>query len=518
MTVTTIPAAVLPRALKSTAMALTLGLAALGLLFWEEVGAAVRVWIDSTAYNHCFLVLPIVAYLIWERRASLVGVPIRPVPAVALAALPLTAAWLIAERLGIMEGRQLVLMALVELLLLGILGWRMFGRLAAPFLYLFFLVPFGAFLVPWLQNFTAKFIDFGLGLTSLPYFIDNYVIEIPEGTFYVAEACAGLRFLIASVAFGVLYAVLIYRSWTRRAIFVAVSIAVPIVANGLRALGIVWLGHVLGSAQAAAADHVVYGWVFFSVVILLLVALGLPFRQDLGVASQPATRQRPVAPSLAPPLGPSLGAAALVTSFAVLGPLAAGWLDRAAASEPVRTAPIRLAGCEPDGASPAAAVGSGVSVQRLSCDGGAIRVVVAAFAPRTGPSDILAEQRRSVGQVGGAEVELSRLRVPGSEVPWQLAQTHEPPPSAAATALWIDGRPTGGGLAMRLRQAANSLRGGTSPPVVVTATLMFDVATPGTTRDWPEQALQSFLARHPSLPAEIERLSAGSVSSRQEPG
>ena len=40
------------------------------------------------------------------------------------------------------------------------------------------------------------------------------------------------------------------------------------------------LGHLLGSAQAAATDHVLYGWIFFSIVILLLIVIGLPFRQD----------------------------------------------------------------------------------------------------------------------------------------------------------------------------------------------------------------------------------------------
>ena len=59
--------------------------------------------------------------------------------------------------------------------------------------------------------------------------IDGYTIEIPEGTFYVAEACAGLRFLIASIAFGCLYALLMYRSPVRRTAFIVISIVVPII-------------------------------------------------------------------------------------------------------------------------------------------------------------------------------------------------------------------------------------------------------------------------------------------------
>src|SRR5581483_9036774 len=98
-------------------------------------------------------------------------------------------------------------------------------------------------------------------------------------------ACAGLRFLIASIAFGTLYSCLIYRSFTRRALFMLASVIIPIIANGFRALGIVVLGHVLGSAQAAAADHILYGWLFFSIVILLLIMAGLPFREDTPTAA-----------------------------------------------------------------------------------------------------------------------------------------------------------------------------------------------------------------------------------------
>src|SRR5215218_3359752 len=123
-------------------------------------------------------------------------------------------------------------------------------------------------MVPWMQDITAAFVGHGLALLRVPAYVDGYTIEIPEGTFYVAEACAGLRFLIASIAFGVLYALLMYRSPVRRGVFILVSIVVPVIANGFRALGIVVLGHVLGSAEAAAADHVLYGWIFFSLVVV----------------------------------------------------------------------------------------------------------------------------------------------------------------------------------------------------------------------------------------------------------
>ena len=177
-----------------------------------------------------------------------------------------------------MEARQFMAMILAQILFLSVLGPRTWRQSSTPLLYLFFLIPSGGFLTPALQSFTAQFIKVGLDLFGIVNFADNMVIQIPEGTFYVAEACAGLRFLVASLAFGVLYSCVMYRSIKPRLIFIALSIIVPIIANGLRALGIVLAAHVIGSADAAAADHVLYGWLFFSIVTLLLILIGALFR------------------------------------------------------------------------------------------------------------------------------------------------------------------------------------------------------------------------------------------------
>ncbi|MBV9203019.1 MAG: EpsI family protein [Alphaproteobacteria bacterium] len=260
-----------------------IGVAALvfGLVFRRDVAGAVRVWIDSTAYNHCFLILPLVGYLLWERRAVIASVSPRPTlwP---LTIMPmLSAFWLVAAILDIQEARQLLLVAMFEVVLLVALGPRLFWLLLAPLMFLFFLVPSGAFLVPTLQKITAQITVAGLGLLGIPTFSDGFMIEIPEGTFEIAEACAGLRFLVASIVFGCFFAVVMYRSTVRRILFIALSVSVPIFANGLRALGIIVLAHLEGSAAAVEADHVLYGWFFFTLVIIILIAIGITFAQKI---------------------------------------------------------------------------------------------------------------------------------------------------------------------------------------------------------------------------------------------
>ena len=73
-------------------------------------------------------------------------------------------------------------------------------------------------------------------------------------------------------------------------------VVVPIIANGLRAFGTIYIAQHQGIEFAASFDHVFYGWMFFGIVIALVMAAGWPFfdkRAD-APAFDPATLQRPV--------------------------------------------------------------------------------------------------------------------------------------------------------------------------------------------------------------------------------
>ena len=469
------------RSQRGAAITLGIGIAALGLLFHAEVIAAIRTWIDSTAYNHCFLVIPIAAYLAWDRRELLRGLIAVPMPLAALAGIPLALAWLVAERLGIMEGRQLIAISFVELLMLAVLGWRLWWMLAGPLLYLYFLVPFGAFLTPKLQDITTILVRYGLELLNIPAYIDGYTIEIPEGTFYIAEACAGLRFLIASIAFGCLYALLMYRSPWRRVAFIGASIIVPIIANGMRAVGIVTLGHLLGSAQAAATDHVLYGWIFFSLVILLLIALGLPFRED--IASKDAAPARlGMAANGDGQWRAAAVAGGLIVVVAAISPALAMQLDRAGGPVTAAIPPLMFG---PDCAdvpvdTPARLdVPGSLVTRRIACDGLVFDVRLDVLGSHSTAAPVLAAARRlsAVPNPDNDEevtTETEWLPMPaGAQRLWLLTRTTRPGPMIA-TAIWVDGQPATGGLATRERLAWTSLTGARIAPVVIAVTPELD--------------------------------------------
>ena len=427
---------------------LGIGLLALGWAFSEEAVAAVTTWDNSTAYNHCWLVLPVAGWLAWQRRHRLAGLQPQPMPLAALAALVAGIGWLLAERLGIMEGRQLTAMAMVECFIIAVLGWRVGKAMAAPLLYLFFLVPFGAFLVPLLQHVTAWFIVSGLQVLGIPHYHDAFIIEIPAGTFLVAEACAGLRFIIAALAFGALYAFVMFRSPWRRLAVMMLALVVPVVANGFRALGIVLLGHYLGSAEAAATDHLVYGWIFFSAVILLLVVAGLPFREDTAsLPSAPAATYRPAGRTAL------LASAALCCAAALAGPAVAITIDQAGAAPPRSIhLPLTAGGCQPEG-------------QALRCGEDLVEAQLLVFSPRTTWGGVTAERYR----LTGSHDEDAIFSVRAGDANWQVRRNNEAT-RTIATAAWLGGTPVGDGLRTRLRQALNSLRGAHGSPVLAVVT------------------------------------------------
>jgi len=258
------------------------GLFCLALLFiyHETAWSMVYIWSRSETFAHGFLILPISLWLIWTRR-DLLGA-VRPVPAlwVALLVIPLGLGWLLARLVDVAVIQQLVLVATMITGAWAIMGHQLGKVLCFPMFFLFFAVPMGEGLIAPMMEFTASSTVWMIEITGIPVYREGLFFTLPSGSWSVVEACSGVRYIIASVTVGTLYAYLTYRSWTRRILFVLVSAIVPIFANTLRAYIIVMLGHMSDMTIATGADHLIYGWVFFGMVIFVLFWLGAFFRED----------------------------------------------------------------------------------------------------------------------------------------------------------------------------------------------------------------------------------------------
>ena len=250
------------------------------LLYWSTAASIVSVWNSSETFAHGYAIAPISLWLIWRRRAVFNAVPARPwAPALLLVAM-LGAGWLLARMGEVQVVMQYAFVSMFPVIALAMLGPRLAGALAFPLLFLLLAVPFGEVFVGPLINLTADFTVWAVQATGIPVLRNGTRFELPTGSWSVVEACSGVRYLISSFTLGCLYAYLTYRSTAKRLLFVAVSIVVPIVANGLRAYMIVMIGHLSGMELATGVDHLIYGWVFFGLVMLLMFWVGSFWRDD----------------------------------------------------------------------------------------------------------------------------------------------------------------------------------------------------------------------------------------------
>ncbi len=256
----------------------------LAVLFIVVVGVAisyratfsgmVETWWRSETFNHCFLIPPISLWLIWRMRGNLARLVPAPSPGFTLLMVLAGAGWLAGELAAVNAVTQLAMVSVILLAVPAILGLQVARAISFPLGFMYFAVPVGEFVMPWMMEWTADFTVFAVALSGVPVYREGQHFVIPSGSWSVVEACSGVRYLIASITVGTLFAYLNYRSTTRRWLFVGFAIAVPIVANWLRAYMIVMLGHLSNNRIAVGVDHLLYGWVFFGVVIIIMFAVG----------------------------------------------------------------------------------------------------------------------------------------------------------------------------------------------------------------------------------------------------
>ncbi len=313
-----------PGAWRLVAWQIALGAAVVTLAYWNTALSMVEVWGGSETFNHGFLILPIACYLAWLRyprqldktpEGSWLGLGV-----IGLGA----AAWWLGDAAGVQLVAHFAFVVMLQGVILAALGWRCYKAMLFPALYLFLMVPFGEFAILPLQDLTADYTVMLARASGIPVFIDGLYIDIPGGSFLVAEACSGVRYLIATFALGLLVQDLLFVSRWRKALILVLSLVIPIIANVIRAYLILTVAYVSDFEIAVGVDHILYGWVFFAVVTLLLIAIAFRFREP--PAPLPEQQPEPALPHRSParraaPLAAGLLLAVMVpVSNAVSGP------------------------------------------------------------------------------------------------------------------------------------------------------------------------------------------------------
>jgi exosortase A len=267
----------LPVAWRGAVIRLAIAAALMLALFARDWSAMADQWWNTATYNHILLVPLILAWMVWQRRAELAKLMPESWWPGLVAFGGAAFIWLLGAVSGLDFARQAGLVAMCAAVVPLMAGPRVLAALFFPLFYMVFLIPAGQELVTILQTLTAHITIALVRLSGMRAVIDGVFIATPEGLFEVAEACSGIKFLVAMIAFGALMANVCFVSWWRRVALIAVCIVVPILANGVRAWGTIYAAQLFGIQAAAGFDHIVYGWFFFAFVILVVIALAWRF-------------------------------------------------------------------------------------------------------------------------------------------------------------------------------------------------------------------------------------------------
>ena len=244
-------------------------------ILWPITEAMVDTWEHSATYGHCYVVIPVAIWIAWRESAALAFAPLKPFwPGLVIVAV-VGFVGLLGELASAAVVTQFAAVGMAVAAVLTVVGWRWAYQLTFPLGFLFFAVPFGDGLLPLLMEWTADVTVWALRVSGIPVYREGNYFVVPSGSWSIIEACGGVRFLIAALMTGCIFAWLQYRAPLKRIVFVCLALAAALLANWLRAYAIVLMSHFSDNTVGTGADHSWWGWLIFGAAMFVLFFVGM---------------------------------------------------------------------------------------------------------------------------------------------------------------------------------------------------------------------------------------------------
>lgn len=223
-----------------------------GLLVWFfhiEISKTVSRWMADPSWSHGFLIPLFSLYFLHQNREKILNAAARPSWVCGLGALIflLMVYWFNTVQLKFAYGDALILIAAIGATTLFVGGWALLKETWLPIAYLFFAVPLPGQLYTRItqpmQGLAAQVSAVVLNvIPELEASLRGVVIDVLyrgvplEPSLQVAEACSGMRLLMAFVALGVAMAYLHDRPLWQRLVLLVCTIPIAVLCNVIRVL------------------------------------------------------------------------------------------------------------------------------------------------------------------------------------------------------------------------------------------------------------------------------------------
>ncbi len=249
------------------------------VLYQSTVFYLIGIWNDIRigTYAHGYLVLAISAWLIFKNRHQLA----KQQPCASFTGLGLVIFAMLLWLVATLTSVEMVQAAALLLLIVGLV-WVSFGitimrMLLFPILFISFALPLWSPLSPILQNITADVVFWLARLFEIPATRQENLIIVPYGVLSIEEACSGLRYLLAALTLGTLYAYMNYHRPAARLLVVFISAAAAVLANIIRVFIVVYVAYTSDMQSDLVRHHLMMGWYLFGAVIAVLLVIDVAF-------------------------------------------------------------------------------------------------------------------------------------------------------------------------------------------------------------------------------------------------
>lgn len=270
--------------------------AALAVAYLPNLRELAQQWNDNPNYSHGFLVAPIAAAILWQRRDEIDPARLRPnlLGWAALLGLLAVRAYLFSrnERWGESATIPLVAMALA----LGLGGWHLLRWGLPGFAFLFFMLPLppriNMILAGPLQSLATIGSTALLQALGMPVLSEGNVILVGSQPLEVARACNGLSMLLSFVTLITATAIMVRtRPTWERVVLLLSTVPIALVSNILRIAATAFCYRQFGAEWGERIVHDTAGWAMMPIA-LVLVMLELRLLSWLVVAEE--LPERPV--------------------------------------------------------------------------------------------------------------------------------------------------------------------------------------------------------------------------------
>jgi exosortase len=247
------------------------------LVYFPVWKSLVLAWYNSDDYSHGFFIVPICIFIIWQKREILTETQIRPSSWGLLVIIFGLLMYLLGHLGEIATVASFSMVLVLAGMVIYFFGVQMFKVLIFPLFLLLFMIPvpaqiYATLTIP-LQLFVSMVSAGVARILGIPIFREGNVINLPEYTLQVVEACSGLRSMISLLTLSAVFAYMALRSNKLRTILFLTGIPAAIIVNIFRVLLMILAFYYFQYDLAQGSVHTIFGVAIFILALIIIAGM-----------------------------------------------------------------------------------------------------------------------------------------------------------------------------------------------------------------------------------------------------